>query len=227
SLKRHIEKVVKKEIDELRREVKKIRTNTETEKSNDVAKYGSAQNQVKMKYKDTSWMNVRHSKYYQKNKLHVEDTSSTSLLNTRKPGFVFIQKGKHLDPLNVVAVGENKKSKNFKSADIGHAVAFAEKVHQLQQRRQRENAGVLECMSDNVLQSLVNDKPINYEPMIDLVCLIRSMLHQPLLIERISFDWVPRNSKERVQNIWPVNGRSVLWSKIRSNAENSNYDDEL
>ncbi|CAG8551597.1 4894_t:CDS:2 [Racocetra fulgida] len=70
--------------------------------------------------------------------LYVGDTYSTPLLDTRKPDFVFVQKGRPLDPLNVVAVGEIRKrtGNHFKNADIGHAVAFGEKVLQLQPRRQ-------------------------------------------------------------------------------------------
>ncbi|RIB17788.1 hypothetical protein C2G38_1400209 [Gigaspora rosea] len=42
-------------------------------------------------------------------------------------------------------------------------------------KTQGENApfaGALECMSDNILQSLINQKQINYEPTIDLICLV-------------------------------------------------------
>ena len=42
-------------------------------------------------------------------KLYVEGTYSTPLLSTRKPDFVFVQEGKPLDPLNVVAIGEIRK----------------------------------------------------------------------------------------------------------------------
>jgi len=101
-------------------------------------------------------------------------------------------------------------------------------------KTQGENApfaGALECMPDNVLQSLVNDEPIEYDPAIDLICLVRSlylMLHQPPLIERISFDKVPGNFKKRVQDIldfWAINGKSEWWNKISSDAENLRYDD--
>lgn len=75
-------------------------------------------------------------------------------------------------------------------------------------------AGALECMPDNVLQSLINEQQINYGPMIDLICLIRSlylMLYQPSSIERISFDRIPENFKKRAQDIldfWTSNGKS-------------------
>ncbi|CAG8764496.1 23075_t:CDS:2, partial [Gigaspora rosea] len=82
-------------------------------------------------------------------KLHVGDTHSIPLLDTRKPDFVFIQKGKPLDPLNVVAVGEIRKrtGNNFKNADIGHAVAFGEKVLQLQPRRHHVYAVLTDCIN--------------------------------------------------------------------------------
>jgi len=90
-------------------------------------------------------------------------------------------------------------------------------------------AGALECMPDNVLQSIIDGEEINYNPTIDLICLVRSlylMLHKPL-IERISFDRDPKNFKGRVQNIldfWASNGKSEWWNIIRSDAENLNYD---
>ena len=52
-------------------------------------------------------------------------------------------------------------------------------------KTQGENApfaGALECMPDNVLQSLIDNEQINYNQTIDLICLVRSlylMLHQP------------------------------------------------
>ncbi|RGB23624.1 hypothetical protein C1646_529513 [Rhizophagus diaphanus] len=81
-------------------------------------------------------------------KLYVGDTHSIPLLSTRKPDFVFILKGRPLDPLNVVAVGEIRKrtGNNFKNADIGHAVAFGEKVLQLQPRRQYVYAVLTDCI---------------------------------------------------------------------------------
>lgn len=42
-------------------------------------------------------------------KLYVGDTHSTPLLSTWKPDFVFIQKGRPLDLLNVVAVSKIRK----------------------------------------------------------------------------------------------------------------------
>src|ERR1051325_4685204 len=72
-----------------------------------------------------------------KNKLIVVDKHSSPSLGTRKPDFLFISKGSHLNMLNVVAVGEIKKrgSDNFNSAQIGQAISFGEKVLQLQPRR--------------------------------------------------------------------------------------------
>src|SRR5436190_17189736 len=50
--------------------------------------------------------------------------------------------------LNVVAVGEIRKrtGNNFKNADIGHAVAFGEKVLQFQPRRQYVYAVLTDCI---------------------------------------------------------------------------------
>ncbi|PKC73668.1 hypothetical protein RhiirA1_450918 [Rhizophagus irregularis] len=51
-------------------------------------------------------------------------------------------------------------------------------------------AGVLECMPDDILESLDNNKAINYNPRMDFICLVRSlylMFHNPVM-ERFSFD---------------------------------------
>ncbi|CAG8794089.1 15183_t:CDS:1, partial [Dentiscutata erythropus] len=103
-------------------------------------------------------------------KLHVVDTHSIPLLSTQKPDFVFIQKGKPLDPLNVVAVGEIRTSHNFKNADIGHAVAFGKKVLQLQLQRQYVYAVLTDCIirifrGDNNLFSYryILPEPLTYK----------------------------------------------------------------
>ncbi|CAI2185652.1 5091_t:CDS:2 [Funneliformis geosporum] len=186
SLKRHIEKVVKEEVSELRREVKKVRyfaeawlslpgIDTETDKGKRVMDKGTVMNfplqltQIRRRNSHGKFQkppNLSGAKpsedeiqeYFMDEctalkalpeiQLYVEDTHSTPLLNTRKPDFVFIQKGRPLDPLNVVAVGEIRKrtGNNFKSADIGHAVAFGEKVLQLQPRRQYVYAVLTDCI---------------------------------------------------------------------------------
>ncbi|CAG8482269.1 36681_t:CDS:10 [Gigaspora margarita] len=348
SLKRHIERVIKEEVGELRRidmETEKGRvvlngtkmnfpfSLTQTHRQNSHGKFQKPSNisldakpnedEIQEYFIDE----CKTLKALQEIKLHVVDTHSIPLLSTRKPDFVFIQKGRPLDPLNVVAVGEIRKrtSNNFKNADIEHAVTFASesliynnseppndgntittvtlvrsisigrtsivyegtlensessvvvkkaknaqylhcftnkknvlirlsdlnlfhlpklllsnddtlvmtplcnKVNNLQikdikniietletvhsnfqlgySKIQGENAsfaGALECMPDNILQSLINKEQINYEPTIDLICLVQSlylMLHQPLSIERISFDRVPENFKKRAQDI--------------------------
>ncbi|CAB4469975.1 unnamed protein product [Rhizophagus irregularis] len=66
-------------------------------------------------------------------------------------------------------------------------------------------AGVLECMPDDILESLDNNKAINYNPRMDFICLVRSlylMFHNPVM-ERFSFDKVleNRNFKKQLQEI--------------------------
>lgn len=83
-------------------------------------------------------------------KLIVADTHLMPLLNTRKLDFVFIQKGRPLDPLNVAAVGKIRKrtsqTSQFANADVGHAIAFGEKVIQLQPRRQHVYVVLTDCI---------------------------------------------------------------------------------
>lgn len=65
-------------------------------------------------------------------KLIVADTYLKPLLNTQKPDFIFIQKRRPLDLLNVAAIGEIRKrtsqTSQFANADVEHAIAFDEKV---------------------------------------------------------------------------------------------------
>ncbi|PKC17579.1 hypothetical protein RhiirA5_405680 [Rhizophagus irregularis] len=76
-------------------------------------------------------------------------------------------------------------------------------------------AGVLECMPDDILESLDNNKAINYNPRMDFICLVRSlylMFHNPVM-ERFSFDKVleNRNFKKQLQEIktfWFSHGNS-------------------
>ncbi|CAG8807629.1 37931_t:CDS:2, partial [Gigaspora margarita] len=468
SLKRHIEKVekiVREEVRELRREVlvRKLRkarvmthgtiidfplTLIQTRRRNPPGKFQNPPNisqDAKPSEDEIQEYFINECKTLRTLsdiKLHVEDTHTIPLLDTRKPDFVFIRKGRPLDPLNVVAIGGIRKrtGNNFKNADIGHAVAFGEKVLQLQPQRQYvyavltdciiirifiiarvdnnyfsyrytasesltyntsnppngwkylvtimqsspdqlgwiepsinfedgstittvtlvrsisagrtsivyegilensertvvvkkaknalylpcftneknvltrlsvlnsphlpklllsnddtlvmtplcskvknlqindieniiktfktvhsnfqlvhmdlrkynflrdddgniliidwgysktqgENApfaGALECMPDNILQSLINEDQINYEPTIDLICLVRSLylvLHQPLSIERFSFNRATEKRALDLLNFWAVNGNSEWWSKINSDAKNLKYDD--
>ncbi|CAG8538090.1 3690_t:CDS:2 [Gigaspora rosea] len=165
SLKRHIERVVKEEVGELRREVKKVRyfaeewlsssgIDTETEKGRVVL--NGTQMDFPFSLTHTCRRNS-HGKFQNplifhqtqnQVKLYVVDTHSIPRLSTRKPDFVFIQKGRPLDPLNVVAVGEIRKrtSNNFKNANIGHAVTFGEKVLQLQPQQQYVYAVLTDCI---------------------------------------------------------------------------------
>ncbi|RIA84439.1 kinase-like domain-containing protein [Glomus cerebriforme] len=79
-------------------------------------------------------------------------------------------------------------------------------------------AGALECMPDYVLQSLISDEEITYEPRIDLICFVRSfylMLHRPSL-DRIPFDKAD-DIKQRagmLLNFWGDCGQSDVWDNI-------------
>jgi thiamine kinase-like enzyme len=87
-----------------------------------------------------------------KNKLIVVDKHSSPSLGTRKPDFLFIPNGSHLDMLNVVAVGEIKKrvGENFNNAQIGQAISFGEKVLQLQPRRGFVYVVLTDCIIINI-----------------------------------------------------------------------------
>ncbi|CAB4399464.1 unnamed protein product [Rhizophagus irregularis] len=96
-------------------------------------------------------------------------------------------------------------------------------------------AGALECMPDDVLESLDNNEAINYNPRMDLICLVRSlylMFHNPVM-ERFSFDKVLENEnfKERLQEIktfWSSHGNSSeWWATIYQEANEANYDNLL
>ncbi|RHZ66453.1 hypothetical protein Glove_307g45 [Diversispora epigaea] len=83
---------------------------------------------------------------FKDSKLVVEDVHSIPLLATRKPDFVFIERGCPLDALHVVAVGEIKKpDKQFSNADVGQAVSFGEKVLELQPRRAHVYVVLTDC----------------------------------------------------------------------------------
>ena len=87
-----------------------------------------------------------------KNKLIVVDKHSSPSLGTRKPDFLFISKGSHLNMLNVIAVGEIKKrgGDNFNGAQIGQAISFGEKVLQLQSRRSFVYVVLTDCIVINI-----------------------------------------------------------------------------
>ncbi|CAG8805653.1 3976_t:CDS:1, partial [Dentiscutata erythropus] len=96
--------------------------------------------------------------------------------------------------------------------------------------RNNENtafAGALECMPDEVLQSLVNEENIVYGPKVDLVRFVRSfylMLHRPSM-ERIAFD-KDDSIKKRAQimlNFWNDCSKSDVWNNIYQAIENLNY----
>ncbi|CAG8679586.1 12651_t:CDS:2, partial [Funneliformis caledonium] len=92
SLKRHIEKVFKEEVSELRQ-------------TTHLSNAKPSENEIQEYFMDE----CTALKALPEIQLYVRDTHSTPLLNTRKPDFVFIQKGRPLDLLNVVAVGEIRK----------------------------------------------------------------------------------------------------------------------
>ncbi|CAG8652901.1 601_t:CDS:2, partial [Paraglomus brasilianum] len=80
---------------------------------------------------------IRECGYVPNTKLEIKDTHLTPLLSSRKPDFVFIEKGAITDALNVVALGEIRKKHGhqFSAADYGHAASFGEKLLQMQPQR--------------------------------------------------------------------------------------------
>ncbi|GES73980.1 serine/threonine-protein kinase HT1-like [Rhizophagus clarus] len=89
-------------------------------------------------------------------------------------------------------------------------------------------AGVLECMPDHILQSLINGEEIVYVPQVDLVCFVRSfylMLHRPTL-DRVPFD-KDDNIKERAHillNFWKDSKQSDVWNNIYEAIDSTSYD---
>jgi serine/threonine protein kinase len=88
-------------------------------------------------------------------------------------------------------------------------------------------AGALECMPDNVLQSLINDEVITYGPQVDLICFVRSfylMLHRPSL-DRVPFD-KQDDVKQRAQillDFWSDSRKSVVWAQIYNSIDKLDY----
>ncbi|GBB94479.1 hypothetical protein RclHR1_23620001 [Rhizophagus clarus] len=149
---------VKEEVSELRREVKKVRyfaevwlsspgIDTETEKGKRVVTHGTEMD-FPLQLTQIRRRNS-HGKFQKPPNLSGAKPSDDEIQEYfMDEYFVFVQKGRPLDPLNVVAVGEIRKrtDNNFKNADIGHAVAFGEKVLQLQPRRQYVYAVLTDCI---------------------------------------------------------------------------------
>ncbi|PKY60182.1 hypothetical protein RhiirA4_550573 [Rhizophagus irregularis] len=82
------------------------------------------------------------------NKLIIKDTHASPSLGTRKPDFIFIQKGSTVDPFNVVVVGEIKLrvGGRFNNTHIGQAISFGEKVLQLQPMRKFVYVVLTDCI---------------------------------------------------------------------------------
>lgn len=89
-------------------------------------------------------------------------------------------------------------------------------------------AGALECMPDEVLESLTNEENIVYGPKVDLICFVRSfylMLHKPSM-ERVAFDR-DDDIKKRAQmmlNFWKDCSKSDVWDSIYQAIEGLDYD---
>ncbi|CAH1768421.1 623_t:CDS:2, partial [Entrophospora sp. SA101] len=89
-------------------------------------------------------------------------------------------------------------------------------------------AGALECMPNEVLESLINGEEIIYGPKVDLMCFVRSfylMIHRPSL-DRSPFD-KDYDIKKRAQtllNFWSGCGKSDVWDSIYNAIEELDYD---
>ncbi|CAB4495538.1 kinase-like protein [Rhizophagus irregularis] len=86
-------------------------------------------------------------------------------------------------------------------------------------------AGALECMPDYVLQSLINEEEITYEPQVDLICFVRSfylMLHKPSLTFGKDDDIKQRASV--LLNFWKDCRRSDIWDNVYNTIEASDYE---
>ncbi|CAG8665255.1 6936_t:CDS:2, partial [Acaulospora morrowiae] len=89
-------------------------------------------------------------------------------------------------------------------------------------------AGALECMPDEVLESLTNEENIVYGPKVDLTCFVRSfylMLHRPSM-ERVTFDKDDdiRKQAQIMLNFWKDCSKSDVWDNIYQAVEGLDYD---
>ncbi|CAG8787087.1 5991_t:CDS:1, partial [Acaulospora morrowiae] len=89
-------------------------------------------------------------------------------------------------------------------------------------------AGALECMPDEVLESLTNEENIVYGPKVDLICFVRSfylMLHKPLM-ERVAFDRDDDIGKraQMMLNFWKDCSKSDVWDDVYQAIEGLDYD---
>ncbi|CAG8449959.1 9946_t:CDS:2 [Acaulospora morrowiae] len=89
-------------------------------------------------------------------------------------------------------------------------------------------AGALECMPDEVLESLTNEEDIVYGPKVDLICFVRSfylMLHKPSM-ERVAFDRDGdiRKLAQMMLNFWKDRSKSDVWDNIYQAIEGLDYD---
>ncbi|CAG8668821.1 11085_t:CDS:2 [Funneliformis mosseae] len=133
------------------------------------------------------------------------------------------------DALVISQVGE--RIGNLRKKDIKDIISTLKKVYSLNYVHRDLHfkfAGALECMPNSILQSIVDEKNIVYEPEVDLTCLVRSfylMLYRPPL-DRIAFD-ENDNIKSRAQmmlNFWMSCRHSDVWDGIYNAIESLDYD---
>lgn len=99
------------------------------------------------------------------NKLIIKDTHASPSLGTRKPDFIFIQKGSTVDPFNIVVIGEIKLrvSGRFNNTHIGQAISFGEKVLQLQPKWEFVYVVLTDCIIIEIFIVYRMDSAINSE----------------------------------------------------------------
>lgn len=125
---------------------------TKTKQKRVYGKFKDAPQNISEKELQEYFINECRPLNTQNSKLVVEDVHSIPLLATRKPDFVLIPKNRPLDALHVVAVGEikSRSGKEFTNADVGQAIAFGEKILQLQSQRAYVYVILTDCIKIDI-----------------------------------------------------------------------------
>ncbi|CAG8725308.1 16354_t:CDS:2, partial [Funneliformis caledonium] len=116
---------------------------------------------------------------------------------------------------------------NLRREDIRNIITTLRDGYSIDDESTVSFAGALECMPDNILQSLIDDEAITNGPQVDLICFMRSfylMLYRPSL-ERVPFK-KSDDIKQRAQillDFWNDSKQSVVWAQIYNSVDELDY----
>ncbi|CAI2180890.1 290_t:CDS:2 [Funneliformis geosporum] len=201
-------------------------TETETDKGIFVGSRGRTSNVYEGKLNNKDSVVVKLAK--EKNYSPCFEREKDVLINFNSPHIPSLLL---YDKDSLVTTPLGTKVKNLQKRDVRNII---ETLRMCNKNETGNFAGALECMPNDILQSLVNGEQILYSPSIDLICLVRLfylMLHKPanVAMERISFDEIS-DFKSRAKNVltfWSSRGKSDLWQKIYQMVKDLNYDDSI